>query len=309
MFQTVASFFVDILNLNGKLAVTVEFWIYDTLKIVSVMVLVISVVSFFRTFVPPEKIRGYLKKRGKVAGYLLASLFGVISPFCSCSTIPLFLGIISAGVPFGMAITFLFISPMVNEAALVVLFTNLGWEIASAYLLGGLAVGIAGGWLLTRFNFQRYLVDFQSQGPAAGKEDSPSLKERTKEALRETKRIVGKILPYVLVGVAVGALIHGYLPDRFIESSLQGAFGVPTAVAVGIPIYTNILGVIPVAESLIAKGLPVGTALAFLMSVAALSLPQFIMLKKVMKKKLIVAYGLIVGFGIMLLGIVFNIFL
>lgn len=309
MFQVIASFLVDIFNLSGKLAAALQFWIYDTLKIVFVMFLVVSVVSFFRTFVPPEKIREYLKKRGKVAGYLLASLFGIISPFCSCSTLPLFLGIIGAGIPFGMAITFLFVSPMVNEAALVVLFTNLGWEIALTYLLGGLAVGIFGGWLLTRLGFERYLVDFQSQGSKTGEDEILSLKERTKEALKETKRIVGKILPYVLVGVGVGALIHGYLPDTFIENTLQGAFGVPMAVLVGIPIYTNILGVIPVAESLIAKGLPVGTALAFLMSVAALSLPQFIMLKKVMKKKLILAYGVIVGFGIMFLGFVFNIFL
>lgn len=265
-------------------------------------------VSFLRTYLPPKKIRDYLKNKKRITGYGLAALFGIISPFCSCSTIPLFLGMVGVGVPFGMTITFLFVSPMVNEAAVVVLFTNLGWEVGLSYLVGGVAVGIAGGWLLDKLNFERYIIDFDF-GNSNQKEEKLETKGRLKESWRETKEIVLKILPYVVIGVGVGAAIHGFLPEELIQNTLQGKYAVPIAVLVGVPIYTNIMGAIPVAESLMGKGLKVGTAIAFLMSVAALSLPQFIMLKKVMKKKLIVVYATIITIGIMFLGSVFNLFL
>lgn len=240
-------------------------------------------------------------------GYLLAGLLGIISPFCSCSTIPLFLGFVGAGVPFGMTITFLFVSPMVNEAAVFVLFGSLGWEITLAYLLGGISVGIIGGTALTKLGFERYVIDFEF---GANQEDPESstipAKERLRDAVEDARQIVGRIFPYVIIGVGIGAAIHGFLPEQFIQGALQGTLAVPAATALGIPIYTNIMGVIPVAESLIGKGLPVGTSIAFMMSVAALSVPQFVLLKQVMKRNLIIAYGAIIGVGIMALGFVFN---
>jgi hypothetical protein len=307
MFKFIASSIVEFFGITGRIGNSVEFWIYDTLKITVIMLVVISAVSYLRTYLPPEKIRDFLKGKKAIVGYLLAALLGVISPFCSCSTIPLFLGFVGAGVPFGMTITFLFISPMVNEAAVVVLFGSLGWEIATGYLLGGLAVGSIGGLILTKLNFDRYVVDFEFGGDGAEVESSRQpVKKRISEAFTDAKKIVTKIFPYVIVGVGLGAAIHGFMPEEFIRGTLQGSLAVPAATALGMPIYTSIMGVIPVAESLIGKGLPIGTAIAFMMSVAALSVPQFVMLKQVMKRQLIIAYGGIIGIGIMALGLVFN---
>jgi hypothetical protein len=307
MFKFIASSIVEFFGITGRIGNSVEFWIYDTLKITVIMLVVISAVSYLRTYLPPEKIRDFLKGKKAIVGYLLAALLGVISPFCSCSTIPLFLGFVGAGVPFGMTITFLFISPMVNEAAVVVLFGSLGWEIATGYLLGGLAVGSIGGLILTKLNFDRYVVDFEFGGDGAEVESSRQpVKKRISEAFTDAKKIVTKIFPYVIVGVGLGAAIHGFMPEEFIRGTLQGSLAVPAATALGMPIYTSIMGVIPVAESLIGKGLPIGTAIAFMMSVAALSVPQFVMLKQVMKRQLIIAYGGIIGIGIMVLGLVFN---
>ncbi len=308
MFQGIASFTVNSLGLTGNIASAVEFWIYDTLKIVFIMSLVISAVSFLRTYFSPGKIRDYLQNRGKITGYILASFFGIISPFCSCSTIPLFLGMVGAGVPFGMVITFLFVSPMVNEAAIVVLFTNLGWKIALFYLLGGVTVGITGGLTLKKLGFEKYVVDFK-YGKQNNNNSDLNFTDRVTQSFKEAKEIILDILPYVIIGVGIGALIHGFLPTTFIEGILQGTFAVPLAVLVGVPIYTNVMGAIPVAESLINKGLEVGTAMAFLMAVAALSLPQFIMLNRVLKKKLLIAYGSIITLGIIIIGYLFNFFL
>ncbi|MFB6290964.1 MAG: permease [Candidatus Bipolaricaulia bacterium] len=307
MFKFVAARLVNLLGLTGRVADSFEFWIYDTLKITFIMLIVIFAVSYLRTYLPPEKIRDFLKGKKAFVGYLLAGLFGIISPFCSCSTIPLFLGFVGAGVPFGMTITFLFVSPMVNEAAVFVLFGSLGWEITLAYLLGGISIGIIGGTALTKLGFERYVIDFEFGDNQSGSEGSTtSAKKRLREAFGDAKDIVGRIFPYVIVGVGLGAAIHGFLPERFIQGALQGTLAVPAATALGIPIYTNIMGVIPVAESLIGKGLPVGTSIAFMMSVAALSVPQFVLLKQVMKKNLLIAYGSIIGVGIMILGFVFN---
>ncbi|MEF8798299.1 MAG: permease, partial [Candidatus Bipolaricaulota bacterium] len=223
-------------------------------------------------------------------------------------TVPLFLGFVGVGVPFGMTITFLTVSPMVNTAAVFVLFGSFGWSLTLAYVLGGLIVGIVGGGGLKLLGFERYVVDFDF---AADEEEGndvsdKSARQRLREAYEDAREIVGRIFPYVVIGVGLGAAIHGFLPEQFIQNTLQGALAVPAATALGIPIYTNIMGVIPVAESLIGKGLPAGTSIAFMMSVAALSVPQFVLLKQVMKRNLIIAYGGIIGFGIMILGFIFN---
>ncbi|MBS3736237.1 MAG: permease [Candidatus Bipolaricaulota bacterium] len=308
MFKYIAVQLIGLTGLTGRLAAALEFWIYDTLKITVILLGVVFAVSYLRTYLPPEKIRDFLKGKKAIVGYVLAGLLGIISPFCSCSTVPLFLGFVGVGVPFGMTITFLTVSPMVNTAAVFVLFGSFGWSLTLAYVLGGLIVGIVGGAGLKLLGFERYVVDFDFAADEEGGNDASdkSARQRLREAYEDAKEIVGRIFPYVIIGVGLGAAIHGFLPEGFIQNTLQGALAVPAATALGIPIYTNIMGVIPVAESLIGKGLPVGTSIAFMMSVAALSVPQFVLLKQVMKRNLIIAYGGIIGFGIMILGFIFN---
>ncbi|MBS3814358.1 permease [Candidatus Bipolaricaulota bacterium] len=308
MFKYIAVQLIGLTGLTGRLAAALEFWIYDTLKITVILLGVVFAVSYLRTYLPPEKIRDFLKGKKAIVGYALAGVLGIISPFCSCSTVPLFLGFVGVGVPFGMTITFLTVSPMVNTAAVFVLFGSFGWSLTLAYVLGGLIVGIVGGGGLKLLGFERYVVDFDF---AADEEEGndvsdKSARQRLREAYEDAREIVGRIFPYVVIGVGLGAAIHGFLPEQFIQNTLQGALAVPAATALGIPIYTNIMGVIPVAESLIGKGLPAGTSIAFMMSVAALSVPQFVLLKQVMKRNLIIAYGGIIGFGIMILGFIFN---
>lgn len=308
VFEWIASFIVGSLGLTGRLADAIHFWIYDTLKILFILFAVILGVGYLRTYIKPRKIRNYLKGKHSIFGYIGAAALGIVSPFCSCSTIPIFLGFVSAGIPFGMIITFLFVSPMVNEAAVVVLFGTLGWQVTLAYVLGGVAIGIIGGFILTKFGFEKYIREFDvaSQNRA---DEEISKRERLELATTEAKDIVRQILPYVIIGVGIGAAIHGYLPQELIGKYLTGSLAVPAAVIVGVPIYTNIMGVIPVVESLIGKGVPIGTSIAFMMSVAALSFPQFVMLKKVMRKKLIVVYAAIISLGILMLGLLFNLIL
>jgi len=307
MFEYIAVQLVNLTGLTGRVAASLEFWIYDTLKITVILLGVVFAVSYLRTYLPPEKIRDFLKGKKAFVGYVLAGALGIISPFCSCSTVPLFLGFVGAGVPFGMTITFLTVSPMVNTAAVFVLFGSFGWGLTLAYVLGGLTVGIIGGGGLKVLGFERYVVEFDFAADGSSPDDlAKSAKARLREAYEDAKEIVGRIFPYVVIGVGLGAAIHGFLPEEFIQNTLKGSFAVPAATALGIPIYTNIMGVIPVAESLIGKGLPVGTSIAFMMSVAALSVPQFVLLKQVMKRNLLIAYGSIIGIGIMVLGFIFN---
>ena len=308
VFQIIAESIVSWLGLTGAAGNAVEFWIYDSLKITFILGLVIFGVGYLRTYLPPEKVRDYLTGKHSIFGYVIAAVLGIVSPFCSCSTIPLFLGFVGAGVPFGMTITFLFVSPMVNEAAIIVFLGVLGWKITLFYIIAGVSLGILGGYTLSKLGFKKYVIEFDT-GPTCECEQSLTKKERASQAYSEAKDIIKSVLPYVLIGVGIGALVHGYVPQEVITKYLTGHLAVPAAVFVGIPIYTNIMGVIPVVESLIGKGLPIGTSLAFMMSVAALSLPQFIMLKKVMKKELIISYALLLGFGIMLVGFLFNLIL
>lgn len=308
IFEGIASYIVSLTPLTGNAAAALNFWIYDVLKISFILMLVIFGIGYLRTYIEPERIRDYLKGKHSALGYLLAAMLGIISPFCSCSTIPIFLGFVSAGIPFGMTITFLFVSPMVNEAAIVVLAGVLGWKITALYILGGVTIGIIGGFTLTKLNFSKYVMDFQF-GETQSEIEEVSRKERAKRAYEEARDIIKQILPYVVIGVGVGALVHGFIPQEVITDYLTGSLAVPGAVIVGVPIYTNIMGVIPVIESLIGKGLPIGTSIAFMMSVAALSLPQFVMLKKVMKKELIIAYAATISIGILAIGLIFNIIL
>ncbi|MFW6046250.1 MAG: permease [Candidatus Woesearchaeota archaeon] len=305
VFYDFATFVVNTLGLEGQISDSVHFFIYDTTKILTLMFLIILAVSYLRTYFTGESIRNYLKGKRSIVGYILAALLGIVSPFCSCSTIPLFLGFVAAKIPFGMIITFLFVSPMVNSAAAIIMFGTLGPLVTILYVLGGLLIGILGGFILNKFNFEKYLIDF-NLGSVNDNEEKITKKERFQIAKKESKNIILNILPYVFIGVGIGSIIHGFLPESIIQSYLSGSYSVPLSVIVGVPIYTNIMGVIPIAESLILKGLPIGTAVSFMMSVSALSLPQFIMLKKVMKKELIIAYGVLISLGIIIIGVTFN---
>lgn len=308
VFEQVATWVVDALGLTGAPKAAVHFWVYDTLKIVTLLVAVIYGVGYLRTYFPPEKIREYLKGKRAVTGYLLAAVLGIVSPFCSCSTIPIFLGMVGAGIPFGVTMTFLAVSPMINEAALVVLPGVVGLELTVLYAVSGIAIGMTSGYVLKKAGFEKYIREFDF-GDSDVDVDEPTQRERARQAYAEAKDIIAEILPYVVVGVGLGAIIHGFVPQSIVTEYLSGPLGVFGAVAVGVPIYTNILGVIPVVESLIGKGLPVGTGLAFMMSVAALSLPQFMILKKVMRKELIAAFAATVATGIVVIGLLFNLLL
>ncbi|MFA9417870.1 permease [Natrinema sp. HArc-T2] len=308
VFQQIATYVVDALGLTGSLRAAAHFWIYDTLKILSILIVVIFGVTYLRTYFPPEKIRDYLEGKRAITGYALAALLGIVSPFCSCSTIPIFLGMVGAGIPFGITITFLAVSPMINEAALVVLPGVVGFKLTALYAVSGIVIGMSSGYTLNKLGFDRYIEEFNF-GDSDVEIDEPSRRERAREAYVEAKDIIVEIVPYVIVGVGAGAAIHGYLPGELVTQYLSGPLGVFGAVAVGVPMYTDILGVIPVVESLIGKGLPVGTGLAFMMSVAALSFPQFMILNKVMKKELIAAYATTLAAGILTIGLLFNLLL
>jgi len=308
VFQQIATYVVEALGLTGSLRAAAHFWIYDTLKILSILVVVIFGVTYLRTYFPPEKIRDYLEGKRAITGYALAALLGIVSPFCSCSTIPIFLGMVGAGIPFGITITFLAVSPMINEAALVVLPGVVGFKLTALYAVSGIVIGMSSGYTLNKLGFDRYIEEFNF-GDSDVEIDEPTRKERAREAYVEAKDIIVEIVPYVIVGVGAGAAIHGYLPGELVTQYLSGPLGVFGAVAVGVPMYTDILGVIPVVESLIGKGLPVGTGLAFMMSVAALSFPQFMILNKVMKKELIAAYATTLAAGILTIGLLFNLLL
>ena len=308
VFEQIATYVVEALGLTGSLRAAAHFWIYDTLKILSILVVVIFGVTYLRTYFPPEKIRDYLEGKRAITGYALAALLGIVSPFCSCSTIPIFLGMVGAGIPFGVTITFLAVSPMINEAALVVLPGVVGFKLTALYAVSGIVIGMSSGYTLNKLGFDRYIEEFDF-GDSDVEIDEPTRKERAREAYVEAKDIIVEIVPYVIVGVGAGAAIHGYLPGELVTQYLSGPLGVFGAVAVGVPMYTDILGVIPVVESLIGKGLPVGTGLAFMMSVAALSFPQFMILNKVMKKELIAAYATTLATGILTIGLLFNLLL
>lgn len=305
IFDQLATFIVSFLDLTGPLREAVHFWIYDTTKITALLIAIVFGVGYLRTYFPPEKIKTYLDGKRAITGYVFAALLGIVSPFCSCSTIPIFLGLVGAGVPFGITITFLAVSPMINEAALVILPGVVGWEMTALYGVSGIAVGMTSGFTLNKLGFDKYVKDFDF-GDSDVDLDEPSRKERAQQAWIEAKDIITDILPYVIIGVGIGAAVHGYVPTEVISKYLSGPLGVLGAVGVGVPIYTNVVGVIPVVESLIGKGLPIGTGLAFMMSVAALSIPQFVILKKVMKKELIVAFAATVATGILIIGLLFN---
>jgi len=292
------------------LASAVNFFIYDSIKILILLAVIIFVVSIIRSYLPPEKIRVILSRKNKYVGNVLASLLGIITPFCSCSAIPLFLGFVQAGVPLGTTFSFLVASPMINEVALVLLLGMFGWKIALIYTVSGLVISILSGIIIGKLKVENLVEPFVYQNTinANANLSEKKTKERINYALDYTFGIIEKVWVYVLIGIGIGAWIHGYLPADFLAQYAESGkwYAVPLAVIVGIPLYSNAAGVIPLVSVLTEKGVAMGTTLAFMMSVTALSLPEFMILKKVMKTKLILIFAGIVGIGIIFTGYLFN---
>ncbi len=301
---------VDLLGLTGRINETVNFFIYDTIKIWFLLITIIFAVSYLRTHFNTEYVRAYLQGKSEFTGNVLAALFGIITPFCSCSAIPLFLGFIQARIPIGVTFSFLISSPMNNEIAIALLFGIFGWKITAIYIGFGLLVAIFGGYFIGKMNMQKYiLMDVQPmEGELEEVRIKLTFKERVKEAWDYTDEIFRKIWFYVLIGVGIGAFIHGYIPADFIASyaGADNPLAVPIAVLMGIPMYSNAAGVMPLVEVLTAKGMLLGTALAFMMAVTALSLPEAMILKRILHVKLIGLFFLIVGLGIIGIGYLFN---
>ena len=301
---------LDLLGLSGSINETINFFIYDTIKIWFLLITIIFVVSYLRTHFNTEYVRAYLQGKSEFTGNILAALFGIITPFCTCGAIPLFLGFIQARIPIGVTFSFLISSPMNNEIAIALLFGIFGWKVTAIYIGFGLLVAIFGGYFIGKMNMQKYvLMDVKPmEGELENIEIKLTFKERVKEAWDYTEEIFKKIWFYVLIGVGIGAFIHGYIPADFIASyaGADNPFAVPIAVLMGIPMYSNAAGVMPLVEVLTAKGMLLGTALAFMMAVTALSLPEAMILKRILHVKLIGLFFLIVGLGIIGIGYLFN---
>lgn len=301
----------DLLNLTKEthLADSVNFIIYDVLKIFFLLIFMIFVVSYIRSYVTPEKTRKLLGGKKGIVFNLGASLVGVVTPFCSCSSVPLFIGFVEAGVPLGVTFSFLITSPLVNEAAIAVLWALFGLKLTIIYVISGITIGVVGGYIIGLFKMEKHVADFVYKVKSKElKEQKQTQKDRLIYARTEVLTIFKKVWIYVIAGVTLGGIFHGFAPEGILAKYAGNSlFGVPIATIIGIPLYSNVMGMIPIIESLVAKGLPLGTALSFLMAVTALSLPEIIILKKVLKKKLIITFVGVTGVAIILTGYLFNI--
>jgi len=294
---------------NSLLGSSINFFLFDTLKIFILLAVIIFIVSIIRTYLPPEKIRNILSHKNKYVGNVLASLLGIVTPFCTCSAIPLFLGFIEAGVPLGVTFSFLVASPMINEVALVMLLGLFGTKIALVYIISGLIVAILAGIIIGKLNVENLLEKFVLENKNGKiQEQKMATKERLNYAKNYTISIIKKVWLYVVIGIGIGAWIHGYVPMEFLTKYIGSGhwYSVPLATIIGIPLYSNAAGVIPLVQVLTEKGVQIGTALAFMMAVTGLSLPEFLILKRVMKTKLIIIFAGIVGLGIIFTGYLFN---
>lgn len=307
-------FTFDFLHLSREtiFAKALTYFIFDAIKIFILLFTIIFIVSIVRSFLPRERVRSILSKKNKYFGHILAALLGIITPFCSCSAVPLFLGFVEAGVPLGVTFSFLVASPMINEIALILLLGMFGWKIALFYIISGLIISIFSGIIIGKLKTENLLQNlaFENKNKKSDNKKEPSWHERTRYAKNYTFKIVKKIWLYVLVGIGFGAWIHGYVPADFLSqyASADKWYAVPLATLIGIPLYSNAAGIIPIVNALFEKGVALGTVLAFMMAVTALSLPEFLILKKVMKIKLILIFAAVVGSGILFIGYLFNFF-
>ena len=296
---------------HGKhLGESVEFFVFETPKVLMLLALVVFVVSVIRSFFTPERTRRILSGRREFLGNILGALLGVVTPFCTCSAVSLFIGFVTAGVPLGVTFSFLISAPMVNEIALVLLFGLFGWKVAALYLGTGLLISLIAGWVIGRLRMERYVASwvFEEQPIMASDAAPLTWPQRIQYGWDAVRDIVGRVWLYVMLGIAVGAGIHGYVPQGLMASVMgKGAWwSVPAAVLIGVPMYSNAAGIIPIVQALLGKGAALGTVLAFMMSVIGLSLPEAVILRKVLKWPLIFTFFGVVAVGIVLVGYLFN---
>jgi len=296
---------------GSHLGEAIQFFVYDTPKVMMLLTLIVFVIGMIRSFFTQERTRKYLAGKRETAGNVMAAFLGIVTPFCSCSAVPLFLGFVQAGVPLGVTFSFLIAAPMVNEIAVILLYGLLGWKVAVIYLVTGLMIAIISGWVIGRFKLEHWIEDWvqaMRAGEAVVIEEKLTWSDRVGRGQEAVRDIVGKVWLYVIAGIGVGAAIHGYVPETFMASIMgkDAWWSVPAAVVVGIPMYSNAAGIVPVVEALLGKGAALGTVLAFMMSVIALSLPEMVILRKVLKPKLIAVFIGVVGSGILFTGFLFN---
>jgi len=313
MFKFLADLITyDMLRLSrgSHIGDSVNFFFYDVPKIYFLLITIIFVVAIIRTFLPPERIRRILSHKNEYIGNVLAAALGIFTPFCTCSAIPLFIGMLESGVPLGVTMSFLVASPTINEVAIVLLWGLFGWRVALTYILSGMLVAIVSGIIIGRLKMEKYVEDFVSKVKMAHEGEGIKLTwpDRISNAAEYTKDIFSQVWLYVMIGVGIGAFIHGYVPVDFVTKYAGNGnpFAVIIAVIIGVPLYSNAAGTIPIVQALMEKGLALGTTLAFMMAVTSLSLPEFIILRKVLKPKLLLTFFGTVAIGIILIGYLFN---
>ena len=302
------------LSQGTRLGAAVEFFLFEVPKVLLLLTVVVFVVGIIRSFFTPERTRALLRGRRESVGNVLAALLGVVTPFCSCSAVPLFIGFVTAGVPLGVTFSFLIAAPMINEIALGLLLSLFGWEVAGLYLGTGLMVAIVSGWIIGRLKMEKHVEEWVYQtpvGPAVATEGPTTWADRVMSGWDAAKDILRRVWLYVLLGIAVGAGIHGYVPEDFMASIMgkDAWWSVPLAVIIGVPMYSNAAGIIPVVQALLGKGAALGTVLAFMMSVIGLSLPEAVILRKVLKMRLLITFFGVVAVGILIVGYLFNLIL
>ena len=299
-------------NQSGHLADSLRFLIFEAPKVLMLLTAVVMVMGMINSWFTPERTRAMLAGKHEGVGNVMAAMLGIVTPFCSCSAVPLFIGFVQAGVPLGVTFSFLIAAPMVNEVALTLLFALVGWKVALLYLALGLSIAIVSGWVIGRLHMEAYLEDWVRDMAKVNPDFKPeklTMADRLQAGFQAVRDIVGRVWLYVVAGVAIGAGIHGYVPQDFM-AGLMGRdaswWSVPAAILIGVPMYSNAAGIIPVVEALLAKGAALGTVLAFMMSVIALSFPEMVILRKVLKPRLIATFVGVVFSGILLVGLVFN---
>jgi uncharacterized protein len=295
---------------GSRLGEAVAFFLYDVPKILLLLSAMIFLISIVRTFFSPERTRAWLGGKRQGIGNVLAATLGIVTPFCSCSAVPLFIGFVESGIPLGVTFSFLIAAPTINEVAVVLLYGLFGWRVAALYITSGLIIAIVAGFIIGRLRLERYVEDFvwQMQLAQGGLDERLTWTDRVDRAWGSVKDIVGKVWLYVIAGIAVGAGIHGYVPDSALAAIMgkQAWWSVPAAVALGVPLYSNAAGVMPIVSALIEKGASLGTVLAFMMAVVGLSLPELIILRRVLKPQLIAVFVGVIAVAIMITGYLFN---
>lgn len=307
----VEKFVVDVINLdiNSRLGASIHFFIYDSIKIFILLSVLIFLISYIQSFFPPERTKKILGRFQGIGANTLAALLGTVTPFCSCSSIPLFIGFTSAGLPLGVTFSFLISSPLVDLASVILLASIFNWKIAIAYVIVGVILAVIGGTIIDKLHMEKYVEEFAYASNQLDSDiDELKVKDRIDFSKEQVKDIVKRVWKYVLIGVFIGSLIHNYIPENVINAILGNDkwYSVLVATIVGIPMYADIFGTLPIAEALVAKGVGLGTALSFMMAVTALSLPSMIMLSKVVKKKLLGIFVILVTVGIIIIGYTFN---